>query len=114
MRIKQEDLERLKEKGGDLRQRLADQQAALSDEPDDPGDPWLCGARINRPKPKNCPQCKSAKVLRIVYGLPDKPDPTPVEERDYVLGGCFLNEASPNWYCPECGHRWRQPPREQS
>lgn len=63
--------------------------------------------KINeRAKPSVCPQCGSEKVRYIVYGLPDKPDPTPPDERDYVLGGCCVDRDSPNRYCKSCGHCW--------
>lgn len=36
-------------------------------------------------RPSHCPQCRAEIVKRIVYGLPMEEDPTPAEERDYVL-----------------------------
>jgi len=72
---------------------------------DDPNlDEWL--GRIERAKPSHCPKCGSEKVKRIVYGMPVEEDPTPVEERDYVIEGRSLDLDSPGWYCGGCGHRW--------
>jgi hypothetical protein len=63
-------------------------------------------SKIERPMPSNCPQCGAKNVKSIVYGLPAEVDPTPVEQRDYVLGGCCLRMDSPGWYCEACGHKW--------
>jgi hypothetical protein len=57
-------------------------------------------------RPSACPQCGAEVVKRIVYGLPAEVDPTPVEERDYALGGRRLRKDSPGWHCGACEHRW--------
>ena len=67
-------------------------------------DAWL--DKIERTRTSTCPQCRSERVKRIACGLPMRDDPTPVEERDYVLGGCILDLDSPGWHCGACGHRW--------
>ena len=67
-------------------------------------DAWFSKPKISRPS--HCPQCGYEQVKRIVYGLPSEDDPTPAEERDYVLGGCIFDLDSPSWYCGSCGHRW--------
>jgi len=63
--------------------------------------------KVERRRPSNCPQCGADVVKSIVYGLSMEEDPTPVEERDYVLGGCVLRMDSPSWCCGACGHKWR-------
>ena len=73
---------------------------------DDSGlDEWF--GIIEIPRPSHCPQCGSERVKGIVYGPPGEVDPKPVEERDYVLGGCPFDSDSPQWYCGTCGHKWR-------
>jgi hypothetical protein len=57
-------------------------------------------------RPSHCPRCRDERVKRIVYGYPAEEDPTPVEERDYVLGDYTVDLDSPRWYCPACGHMW--------
>jgi hypothetical protein len=57
-------------------------------------------------RPTQCPQCRAEIVKRIVYGYPAEEDPTPVEERDYVLGGDTVDLDSPRWYCAACRHQW--------
>jgi hypothetical protein len=63
-------------------------------------------SKIEIQKPSHCPQCGAEIVKSIVYGLPAEVDPTPVEQRDYVLGGCVLRKDSPGWHCGACNHQW--------
>ena len=76
-----------------------------AEEPNDLSlDDWL---GIREPlRPPHCPQCRDERVKGIVYGYPAEEDPTPVEERDYVLGGDTVNLDSPRWYCAACSHQW--------
>jgi len=53
-------------------------------------------------KPKECPKCKSEKVLPMAYGL-FGPDNAP---KDAYLPGCVIEEDSPKWHCDKCGHEW--------
>lgn len=57
-------------------------------------------------KPK-CPNCKSTKVIPIVYGEP----PPDIEEKSrqgkLIMGGCIIHESNPNWYCKSCGKAWK-------
>jgi hypothetical protein len=55
-----------------------------------------------------CPQCGSAKVVQIQYGLPHF---TPelkeaVRRGEVVLGGCVISPDSPKWACRDCGQRF--------
>lgn len=74
------------------------------DDPSQSLDEW--SGIVIAPRPSRCPQCGSEKVKRIDYGLPAEEDPTPVEERDYVMGGDCFDFDSPRWHCGDCGHEW--------
>lgn len=55
------------------------------------------------PKP-TCPNCNSTNTCNIMYGLPDF---TPELEQklaagEVLLGGCVIEEDSPNRHCNEC------------
>jgi hypothetical protein len=64
---------------------------------------------VHRPDaPSECPACHSARVARILYGLPHF---TPelgkeLDEGRVVLGGCCVFGDDPEWHCTACGHRW--------
>ena len=51
----------------------------------------------NHPKLSNCPQC-GGKLSEIIYGLPSGPP-----EYGEILGGCVIEEDSPNQACSNCG-----------
>ena len=51
-----------------------------------------------------CPKCGSARVVRIIYGLPPRPVP-PIDRSKYVRGGCMFRRE--NALCDACGHQWR-------
>ena len=58
--------------------------------------------------PPKCPECSSAKVAKIVYGLPArswdwKKD---VGAGKVPLGGCCIPENPRRWECNFCGHEW--------
>jgi hypothetical protein len=83
----------------------------MKDKPEESGDdPRLLPDElfdvIEVRRPSHCPQCGDESVKRIFYGLPTEEDPTPVEERDYVLGGFDPRLDSPSWHCGDCGHKW--------
>lgn len=53
-------------------------------------------------KPRKCQKCGKTTVVKILYG-----EPTPeAGEREsagkVVLGGCIINEKSPDWACTNC------------
>lgn len=53
-------------------------------------------------RPRVCPACGKAKVVKIVYGLPT---PDAAEDADagrIILGGCCLTEIGPAWGCLAC------------
>ena len=53
-------------------------------------------------KPKECPKCKSEKVLTMLYGelTPD------ADLNGFYPAGCVVREDSPKWHCDKCGHEW--------
>jgi hypothetical protein len=55
-------------------------------------------------KPKKCPSCGSAKIARILYGMPDfSPElEKDLEEGRIVLGGCDIIFNNPSWQCADC------------
>ena len=56
-------------------------------------------------KPRKCPQC-GGKVVRILYGEPTPEAFEAAERGEFVLGGCLVNELSPDWECLGCRHRF--------
>jgi len=57
-------------------------------------------------RPNKCPSCKSEKVIRIVYGLPDADAIKKAEEGLIALGGCCVDDDNPRWKCNACKHEW--------
>ena len=53
-------------------------------------------------KPQVCPHCGAENLLEVIYGEPDGP----VDEKEYILGGCCICETSHNWECPQCQVRF--------
>ena len=56
-------------------------------------------------KPRSCPACRSANVLRIVYGYPDFKLFQEAEAGRLALGVCGLTGADPSWRCMD----WETP-----
>jgi hypothetical protein len=59
---------------------------------------------VRKSKPRNCPNCCSHKIARILYGLIDELTPDlqrDLEEGKVRLGGCVIGEAK--WECVDCG-----------
>lgn len=54
-----------------------------------------------------CPECTSADMVPIVYGLPDDPLIEKAQRGEVILGGCtVLLGQSPDWSCNSCGHQF--------
>lgn len=53
-------------------------------------------------RPKQCPNCKSTKVLIIVYGLVN---PFTLKEDEFP-GGCIVSDNDANWHCQNCDWEW--------
>ena len=56
-------------------------------------------------KPRKCPHC-GGKVVPIIYGEPTQEAFEASERGEFVLGGCCINELSPDWECLRCGHQF--------
>ena len=67
-------------------------------------------AKRSKPRTPQCPQCGSADLRRIQYGLPPREVMENMEEesrrRGVVFGGCVVRDDAPMWACASCGHRW--------
>jgi hypothetical protein len=59
--------------------------------------------RVKR-KPRKCPQCGSAKIADILYGLPIFSPELEKELKDgkIELGGCCISDDDPIWRCVDC------------
>lgn len=58
--------------------------------------------KARRLRPAKCPECKSSKALKIVYGMPAAPKPG---ER-FHYAGCDPVIGGPTWHCEACSHEW--------
>ena len=57
----------------------------------------------------NCPNCNSTDILPITYGAPSLEGARlikAIEEKEILLGGCFLCGDAPAYYCRSCEHRF--------
>ena len=52
---------------------------------------------------KQCPKCKSEKVMKIAYGLMGPSYKVP---DDVWLGGCCVTDNDPEWHCGDCDWEW--------
>ena len=53
-----------------------------------------------------CTHCRSPHVVPIVYGLTDPELFASARDGHVALGGCVIDETSPEWSCRACGHRF--------
>lgn len=60
-----------------------------------------------RRKPCKCPHC-GGKVVRIIYGEPTPETFEKADRGELVIGGCCINEESPDWECTNCHHQFRK------
>lgn len=49
-----------------------------------------------------CPECGSAPVAEILYGLQDSMDRGLLESGAVVFGGCVIAGDDPAWRCTRC------------
>jgi ribosomal protein L37AE/L43A len=63
---------------------------------------------VDKARPSRCPSCGSARVARILYGLPawDADLERALDSGRVVLGGCCVEPSSPAWQCRDCGEEW--------
>jgi hypothetical protein len=57
-------------------------------------------------EPKKCPKCSSKNIIPIVYGMPSEETFKESKKGKFILGGCCIEESSPEWHCKKCGHEW--------
>ena len=56
---------------------------------------------------KQCPECKSEKVIPIQYGYIDAPDAIEqIKNGEFATGGCCIDEDSPKWQCRDCSNEF--------
>lgn len=55
-------------------------------------------------KPAKCPECGSARIAKILYGLPifSEELEAEMEAGQIVLGGCVVTNLDPVWQCTSC------------
>ena len=53
-----------------------------------------------------CPECRSAKVVEIVYGYPSSDWEKDVDSGKVVLGGCCIPPDPHSWQCQSCDPEW--------
>ncbi len=56
--------------------------------------------------PRVCPACGSRHIVPIVWGYPSDAAVARAVAGEVILGGCLVDEASPDWCCRACGHAW--------
>jgi hypothetical protein len=56
-------------------------------------------------RPPSCPSCGSARIARILYGLPafDNELEEALSQGTVTLGGCLVTGNDPEWACLGCG-----------
>lgn len=54
-----------------------------------------------------CPKCKAKEGLNIEYGMPSYEAFEASQRGEIALGGCCIDDDSPERRCLKCGHEWR-------
>lgn len=57
---------------------------------------------------KKCPKCGSENVIPIAYGMPGPELFKKAEAGKVKLGGCCIEENSPEYYCNDCVYEWNK------
>ena len=55
---------------------------------------------------KNCPNCNSPRIAKILYGMPDISNEKLLQDKlegKVVFGGCCITDDDPDFQCVECG-----------
>lgn len=55
---------------------------------------------------KRCPECKSGKLIKIVYGLATEKVFEQEKKGRLKIGGCVITPGDPDLFCPRCGNAW--------
>ena len=53
-----------------------------------------------------CPNCKSNNVVPIAYGYPGPEMIDELKEGKIHIGGCMIEEDSPDFHCNDCEREW--------
>ena len=61
---------------------------------------------LHPPRKYRCPSCGAKAGVNIEYGEPGIDMAEAAERGEVVLGGCCIDENSPERHCLECGHEW--------
>ncbi len=56
-----------------------------------------------------CPSCKSHNVVQIAYGLPGLEMREEAVKGKIHLGGCMIEDDSPDFHCNDCEREWEVP-----
>jgi len=59
----------------------------------------------SKPKKHPCPQCDSMDWIPIAYGYPSEKLLETSSRGEVAIGGCCIEDDSPNWECKKCGHQ---------
>ena len=57
---------------------------------------------------KKCPKCGSENAIPIAYGMPGPELFKKAEAGKVKLGGCCIEDNSPEYYCNDCEHEWNK------
>ncbi len=57
---------------------------------------------------KQCPKCDSKNAIPIVYGFPAPELFEKAEVGKVKLGGCCIEESSPEFFCEDCENEWNK------
>ena len=56
---------------------------------------------------KQCPECKSEKVIPLHYEYIDDPDAIEqIKNGEFATGGCCIDENSPKWQCRDSSNEF--------
>lgn len=55
-----------------------------------------------------CPACGSQNVVKICYSLPAYEAYLEGKAGKIKLGGCVIEENSPDYFCKDCEHEWKK------
>lgn len=53
-----------------------------------------------------CPSCKAKEGVTIEYGMPSEEAFEASQRGEIALGGCCIDDDSPERRCLKCGHEW--------
>ena len=72
---------------------------------------WLLD--LFMPDNKTCPKCSKDNIVPIRYGMPGSEMQNDYYKGKIELGGCVLDEESPNYHCKDCKYEWQRGKRNE-